>query len=69
MKKGQTPEGTAKRLRVHRHNGYLGHVVMMKKHMIALCTSDSTTLEAKNTAEEIYKLTIELEKQLKTRVD
>ena len=69
IKKGQTPEGKARRLRAFRHNSYLGFVAMNERHMIEIINSDTCTVEAKQTAEIILKHFRDLTTQLRTRVD
>lgn len=64
-----TPEGLAKRLRVHRHNGYKGHVTMGLQHMKDIMASASCTPEAKRTAAHILGQMTALRTLLDTRID
>ena len=69
VKKGQTPEGTARRLRAFRHNGYLGYTSMTRRQMLTIIDSDSVTDEAAELAKKIALLATDLAEALKTRVD
>lgn len=64
-----TPEGMAKRLWVHRHNGFKGHATMGVQHMRAIIASASCTPEAKRTAEHILGQMSALRELLETRID
>ena len=69
IKKGQTPEGKARRLRAFRHNSYSGHARMIMAQARGMSRSDTLTPEAQRTAAEIEALAIILLNELRTRVD
>ena len=69
IKKGESPEGRERRLRAFKHNSFVGHVRMMMMQAQNIATSDTTTEETKQIADQIYELASKLERSLKTRVD
>ena len=69
IKKGESPEGRERRLRVFKHNSFVGHARMMMMQAQNIAISDTTTKEAKEIAYEIAVLATKLERYLKTRVN
>ena len=69
IKKGESPEGRERRLRAFKHNSYVGHARMMQMQAHNIATSDTTTEETKQIADQIVELASKLERSLKTRVD
>lgn len=69
IKKGESPEGRERRLRAFKHNSYVGHARMMQTQANAIACSPTATKEAKEIANEIAILAINLEFKLTTRVD
>ena len=69
IKKGESPEGRERRLRAFKHNSYLGHARMMQMQANAIACSPTTTKEAKEIANEIAILALNLEFKLGTRID
>ena len=69
IKKGESPEGRERRLRAFKHNSFVGHARMMMMQAQNIATSDTTTEETKQIADQIYELASKLERSLKTRVD
>ena len=69
IKKGESPEGRERRLRAFRHNSLLGHARMIQMQAHNIATSDTTTEETKQIADQIAELASKLERSLKTRVD
>lgn len=62
-------EGNARRMYALRHNQLSGYAALVKKNVYAIGIAPSTTVASKKLAAEIYKLTVQLEQELKTRVD
>jgi hypothetical protein len=62
-------EGNARRMHALRHNQLSGYAALIKKNIYTIGIAPSTTVDAKRIAAEIYKLTLQLEVALKTRVD
>ena len=69
IKKGESPEGRERRLRAFRHNSFVGHARMMTLQAYGIATSDTTTEETKQIADQIVELASKLERSLKTRID
>ena len=69
IKKGESPEGRERRLRAFRHNSFMGHVRMMQMQAQNIATSDTTTEETKQIADQIYDLADKLSGSLAKRVD
>ena len=69
IKKGESPEGRERRLRAFRHNSYVGHARMMTMQAHNIATSDTTTEETKQIADQIVELASKLERSLSKRVD
>ena len=69
IKKGESPEGRERRLRAFRHNSFVGHARMMMMQAQNIATSDTTTEETKQIADQIVELAVKLEQSLKTRID
>lgn len=69
IKKGESPEGRERRLRAFRHNSFMGHVRMMQMQAQNIATSDTTTEETKQIADQIYDLADKLARSLSKRVD
>ena len=69
IKKGESPEGRERRLRAFKHNSFVGHARMMMMQVQNIATSDTTTEETKQIADQITKLASNLERSLKTRID
>ena len=69
IKKGESPEGRERRLRAFKHNSFVGHARMMQMQAQNIATSDTTTEETKQIADQIVGLASKLERSLKTRVD
>ena len=69
IKKGESPEGRERRLRAFKHNSFVGHARMMMMQAQNIATSDTTTEDTKQIADQIAKLASKLEQSLKTRVD
>ena len=69
IKKGESPEGRERRLRAFKHNSFVGHARMMMMQAQNIATSDTTTEEAKEIANEIAVLASSLAYKLATRVD
>ena len=69
IKKGESPEGRERRLRAFRHNSLVGHARMITLQAHNIATSDTTTEETKQIADQIAELASKLERSLKTRVD
>lgn len=63
MKKGE------EKRRIWHHNSFFGHARMAEANMFSIIRADSTTPEAKATAEQIAGLARKLRTQLKTRID
>lgn len=55
--------------RIWRHNGFSGHVAMMRQQLRGIIDADSTTIEAKAIATTMFNCTEALAKAIKTRVD
>ena len=68
-KKGESPEGRERRLRAFKHNSFVGHARMMMMQAQNIATSDTTTEETKQIADQITKLATKLQKSLAKRVD
>ena len=68
-KKGESPEGRERRLRAFKHNSYVGHARMMMMQAQNIATSDTTTEETKQIADQIYELAGKLALSLTKRVD
>ena len=69
IKKGESPEGRERRLRAFKHNSFVGHARMMTMQAHNIATSDTTTEETKQIADQIAKLAVKLERSLAKRVD
>ena len=69
IKKGESPEGRERRLRAFRHNSFVGHARMMMMQAYGIATSDTTTEETKQIADQIANLATKLERSLAKRVD
>ena len=69
IKKGESPEGRERRLRAFKHNSFVGHARMMMMQAQNIATSDTTTEETKQIADQIYELAGKLARSLTTRVD
>ena len=69
IKKGESPEGRERRLRAFKHNSFVGHARMMTMHARNIATSDTTTEETKQIADQIYVLADKLAGSLTKRVD
>ena len=69
IKKGESPEGRERRLRAFKHNSFVGHARMMMMQAQNIATSDTTTEETKQIANQIYELAGKLERSLSKRVD
>ena len=69
IKKGESPEGRERRLRAFKHNSFVGHARMMMMQAQNIATSDTTTEETKQIADQIYELAGKLERSLNKRVD
>ena len=69
IKKGESPEGRERRLRAFKHNSFVGHARMMMMQAQNITTSDTTTEETKQIADQIYELAGKLERSLAKRVD
>lgn len=69
VKTGNTPEGTARRLRAHYHNRLMGYATMSERQMLEILNSDTTTDEAKDIAADILARLRQLKDALKTRRD
>ena len=69
IKKGESPEGRERRLRAFRHNSFVGHARMMMMQAHNIVTSDTTTEETKQIADQIRTLASKLERSLAKRVD
>ena len=69
IKKGESPEGRERRLRAFKHNSFVGHARMMMMQAQNIATSDTTTEETKQIADQIYKLADKLARSLAKRVD
>lgn len=74
--KGKTPDkrvfspgGQARRLAALKHNQLNGYVHLTQRNMYSIGMSDTTTVDAKRIAAEIYKLCEQLKLELKTRID
>lgn len=65
----RTDAGWLQRLRVWKHNSLLGAAGMIKSCALRVLNSDSTTIPAKQCAQEILDLTVHLNRYLKERVD
>lgn len=57
------------RQRRHRHNGYMGCVVMMQTQLRAMIESDTTTHTTKAYARQMLAQSDYLKKSIKERVD
>lgn len=62
-------EGNARRLAALKHNQLTGYAYLAQKNMYAIGMSNTTTVDAKRLAAEIYKLCEQLKTELKTRID
>lgn len=62
-------EGQARRLAALKHNQLTGYAHLAQKNMYAIGMADTTTVDAKRVAAEIYKLCEQLKLELKTRID
>ena len=69
IKKGESPEGRERRLRAFKHNSFVGHARMMMMQAQNIATSDTTTEETKQIADQIYDLADKLARSLAKRVD
>lgn len=69
IKKGESPEGRERRLRAFKHNSFVGHARMMMMQAQNITTSDTTTEETKQIADQIYVLADKLAGSLAKRVD
>lgn len=69
IKKGESPEGRERRLRAFKHNSFVGHARMMTMQAQNIATSDTTTEETKQIADQIYALAGKLSRSLAKRVD
>ena len=69
IKKGESPEGRERRLRAFKHNSFVGHARMMMMQAQNIATSDTTTEETKQIADQIYELAGKLSGSLTKRVD
>ena len=69
IKKGESPEGRERRLRAFKHNSFVGHARMMMMQAQNIVTSDTTTEETKQIADQIYALAGKLAGSLAKRVD
>ena len=69
IKKGESPEGRERRLRAFKHNSFVGHARMMMMQAQNIATSDTTTEETKQIADQIYELAGKLALSLTKRVD
>ena len=69
IKKGESPEGRERRLRAFKHNSFVGHARMMMMQAQNIITSNTTTEETKQIADQIYALAGKLSRSLSTRVD
>ena len=69
VKRGETPEGTAKRLMIHRHNSHRGFAAMIHRQAETIVGSESATAQSKLIACEISALAATLIESLKTRKD
>ena len=69
IKKGESPEGRERRLRAFKHNSFVGHARMMMMQAQNIATSDTTTEETKQIADQIYELAGKLARSLANRVD
>ena len=69
IKKGESPEGRERRLRAFKHNSFVGHARMMMMQAQNIATSDTTTEETKQIADQIYELADKLSGSLTKRVD
>jgi len=69
VKKGQTPDGTRRRLRAFKHNSYFGWLRMMRGHLNTMIDAETTNERTKEICKEILKLSNELFNTLKQRVD
>ena len=69
IKKGESPEGRERRLRAFKHNSFVGHARMMMMQAHTIATSDTTTEETKQIADQIYDLAGKLSRSLANRVD
>ena len=69
IKKGESPEGRERRLRAFKHNSFMGHARMMMMQAQNIATSDTTTEETKQIADQIYELADKLSRSLTKRVD
>ena len=69
IKKGESPEGRERRLRAFKHNSFVGHARMMMMQAHNIVTSDTTTEETKQIADQIYDLADKLAGSLAKRVD
>ena len=69
IKKGESPEGRERRLRAFKHNSFVGHARMMMMQAQNIATSDTTTEETKQIADQIYELADKLSRSLTKRVD
>jgi len=57
-------------MRIHAHNGLLGHVSMARSGMRAIIDRDSTSNRAKELAQEVFGLLCELDRDIRAnRVD
>ena len=69
IKKGESPEGRERRLRAFKHNSYVGHARMMQMQAQNIATSDTTTEETKQIADQIHDLADKLARSLSKRVN
>ena len=69
IKKGESPEGRERRLRAFKHNSFVGHARMMMMQAQNIATSDTTTEETKQIADQIGELAGKLSQSLTKRVD
>jgi hypothetical protein len=65
----ETPEQFERRLKRWRHNGFFGAVAMAQANMRAIINASTTTLRTKEVAVTIEEMLIDLQEQLKIRVD
>lgn len=64
-----SPEGQARRLAALKHNQLTGYAALAQRNMYSIGMSDTTTVDAKKIAAEIWKLCEDLKVELKTRID